>query len=368
MFSPESIERLKRSIEKGAPLSGPSDVQILPTPRCNASCVFCPINAIPAPLADRAPRFSMYKNDLSGGLLDRLADELYHLGGLRRLTITGGEPLLYRFFIPAVFQFTRSFPDSELTVVTNGIRLKIFAAFLARAGVHNVTVSINAGTDESYQAQNPGAPGDAFEQIVEGVTALTRERKRAGVDVPRVTLSVVLTRASAGDTAALLELGKNTGADAVTFLPLMEIRIDGQSVNRGLKVEPGQFERFIDDVARCGEEAREHGFYLGYAGSAEDNGAISDNGLYRSQPCYAGHTFAAIYPNGDVRPCCHCETVMGNLGENSFSEIWHSEKYRRQREKMLHIAESGGSIDGCLCGECGYLYENREFHEKLEGR
>jgi MoaA/NifB/PqqE/SkfB family radical SAM enzyme len=366
MFSDESIENLRESIRAGRPLTGPTDVQIMPTPRCNATCGFCPLHAIPGPLMKHAPRFQMYKSDLSGGLLDRLADDLYYLGGLKRMTITGGEPLLYPFLVPMVFQFGRSIKGAELTVVTNGIKLKNFGAFFVHAGLHNLHVSINAGTEKSYCSQNPGAKHGLFDEILAGVETVTKERRRIEADRPHVTLSAVLTRASAGDVEALFEIGRRTGVDAVTFIPLMEIRLEGESINRGRRVTEDQLKNFHEDMEEFSGRAGAEGFFMGYAGSRGDRGVMDSGDLYGRQPCYSGYTFAAIYPNGDVRPCCHCEPVMGNLCERSFIDIWNSVEYQEQRERMMRIHEGGGSLPGCFCGECGYSYENREFHKKIE--
>lgn len=364
MFSEESISSLRDSLAAGRPEAGPTDVQVLPTPRCNASCRFCPLQSAES-LAGHAPRFSMYQSDLPGGLLDRLADDLYYLGGLRRLTITGGEPLLYSHFIPMVFQFGRSFPEAELMVVTNGIRLKNFGAFFAHAGLSSLHVSINAGSDITYREQNPEARPETFDEIVAGIETVIKERRRLKTGTPRVTLSVVLTRSSAADVESLYELGRRTGVDAVTFVPLMEIRTPNAAVNSGLRVSKEEFQRFLGDVARFSDLALGLGFYLGYAGADEDGGVIGSGGLYLRQPCYAGYTFAAIYPNGDVRPCCHCEPVMGNLTESSFIEIWNSPRYQEQRKKMLDIRTAGKDLAGCFCGECGYLYENREYRRLI---
>lgn len=365
MFSDESIKNLKDSIIADNPATGPVDVQILPTPRCNANCAFCPLCAIPEHLMKHTPRFHTYKSDLPGGLIDRLADDLYHLGGLKRMTITGGEPLLYSFIVPVVYGFSNSFPDTKMTIVTNGIKLAPVAPFFVHLGVDNITVSINAGSAKSYQAQNPGAGSGVFDEVVAGVSALNEAKKKRGFNKPHVTLSAVLTRASAGDVEALFEIGKKTGADAVTYVPLMEVRLAGESVNENLIVQPDRFKKFLDDVGRFSEPAKNEGIYLGYAGGQDDKGVMQSRGLYRSQPCYSGHTFAAIYPNGDVRPCCHCESIMGNLQEASFIDIWTSKKYQEYRARMLNIQEHGSELDGCLCHECGYTYENSEFHRRL---
>jgi MoaA/NifB/PqqE/SkfB family radical SAM enzyme len=364
MFAQETIQTLRDSIAAKKPVTGPSDVQILPTSRCNAACRFCPLHAIPEPLLKQTPRFSP-SGDFPGGLLDRLADDLYYLGGLKRLTITGGEPLLYSHIVPMVFQFAHSFPDARLSLVTNGTRLNKFGALLVHAGIADLHVSLNAGTERTYREQNPQAEDGTFTGIVTGIETVMKERRRINRDTPKLTLSVVLTRASALDVEALFELGRRTGVEAVTFVPLMRIILDKQSMNEELRVSADRFQRFLDQVKVFGEKARGEGFFLGYAGSDRDRGVMDSGGLYERQPCYAGYSFAAIYPSGDVRPCCHCEPIMGNLQKQSFVDIWRSERYQRMREQMMSIGQNASAIPGCLCAECGYVYENEKFHEKL---
>jgi radical SAM protein with 4Fe4S-binding SPASM domain len=364
MFSKKSINNLDASIKSGKLETGPTDIQILPTPHCNASCVFCPLISKSKGLMEQAPRFNMYDNDLSGGLLDRLADDLYHMGGLKRVTLTGGEPLLYKFLIPLVFQFRSSFKETELSIVTNGILLNMYAQFFANIGLQNLTVSLNAGTQESYAMQNPGAGKTTFHKILDSVATVVAQRNSLKKDNPKTTLSVVLTKHNAQDVEALFDIGRKIGVDAVTFVPLMKIMLGDEEVNRELVVSEDQLSKFKEDVVTYSELALEEGFYLGYAGKPDDDGTINNSGLYKNQPCYSAHSFAAIYPNGDVRPCCHCEPVMGNLTKYSFSEIWNSKKYQSMRERMLNI-QNEGIIDGCLCDECGYSYENAEFHRLL---
>lgn len=105
---------------------------------------------------------------------------------------------------------------------------------------------------------------------------------------------------------------------------------------------------------------------MGYAGLPDDKGVLDAKDLYARQPCYAGYAFSAIFPNGDVRPCCHCEPVMGNLQHSSFADIWFSDRYQEYRQRMLDITEKG-LLPGCLCHECGYLFENEQIGRGLAG-
>ena len=62
-------------------------------------------------------------------------------------------------------------------------------------------------------------------------------------------------------------------------------------------------------------------------------------GKPRLLPCEAGTENFFVDPWGEIRPCNGLEESMwmdsmGNLGEQSFDEIWHGEKARHVREKV----------------------------------
>ncbi|MEK7357291.1 MAG: SPASM domain-containing protein [Bdellovibrionota bacterium] len=55
------------------------------------------------------------------------------------------------------------------------------------------------------------------------------------------------------------------------------------------------------------------------------------------RPCYVPTHVVTVTVSGNILPCFedfHEEMVMGNLRENSISEIWNSEKYRQMRKEL----------------------------------
>ena len=367
MFSADSIQNLRRSLAQQRPLTGPLDLQILPTTRCNAACVFCPLQAADEETKRRyAPRWLQSGENLPSGLVDRLLDDLYHLGGLRRVHITGGEPLLYRHFLPLLFGFRQSFPQVELTVVTNGILLEKYAAVLAKVGIARLSVSLNAGTESGYRRQNPQAGADDFAAIVRGLKALSEEKQKAASALPLLSVTAVLTRANAGEVRPLFEICLAAGANALTFIPLMELEFDGRAGNRERVLSAEEFSRFQQALAAEQDRARARNLYLGFGGDPRFGGRLRHDDFYAKNPCYSGYAFAMIWPNGDVRPCCNCEELMGNLTQQSFPEIWYSPKYQDYRDRLLRLSDLGPP-PLCACAECGYLYENRTLHEALHG-
>jgi cyclic pyranopterin phosphate synthase len=73
--------------------------------------------------------------------------------GVRKLRLTGGEPLLRRD-LPELIRRLPQGPDIDLALTTNGSLLRAHAAELARAGLQRVTVSLDALDDATFRSMN----------------------------------------------------------------------------------------------------------------------------------------------------------------------------------------------------------------------
>jgi MoaA/NifB/PqqE/SkfB family radical SAM enzyme len=363
LFSRETIEYLKQAVAERRVTRGPLDLQVLPTTRCNAACNFCPSQCVSA--ADKresAPRWLDADTDINVGVLDRLMDDLYRMGGLKRVHITGGEPLLYRRISLMLFILRKSFPDVEISLVTNGILLEKFADAIAESGISRVSISVNAARPESY-ARVSGVDAANLEKIKSGIRQLRSARDRKAQKFPQISVTAVLNRENHAEAEDMLKLGAESGADSVTYLALMDFPFAKDRAPFPA-LGPGEFARFMKDIERLQPAAREKNIWLGFTGAAEQGGRLRSGDAYKKMRCYAGYTFAMVWPDGSVRPCCNCETVLGNLSEQSFYQIWRSELAQKNRERMRQICEAGFP-ERCDCAECGYLYENREYDRVL---
>jgi len=69
-----------------------------------------------------------------------------------------------------------------------------------------------------------------------------------------------------------------------------------------------------------------------------------------SRGCLRMWTTAIVTVDGDVVPCCYDKFgghAMGNINDQSFSEIWNGEKYKSFRESVIR---SRSSVD--ICSQC----------------
>jgi cyclic pyranopterin phosphate synthase len=120
-------------------------VRVSVTDRCDFRCVYCMAeNMTFLPKADL----------LSLEELDRLCTAFIDLG-VRKLRLTGGEPLVRRnilWLIKELGRHLRSGALDELTLTTNGSQLAKHAAALAEAGVRRINVSLDTLDPERFQA------------------------------------------------------------------------------------------------------------------------------------------------------------------------------------------------------------------------
>ncbi|WP_118134393.1 GTP 3',8-cyclase MoaA [Oceanicella sp. SM1341] len=122
-----------------------SYLRVSVTDRCDFRCQYC--------MAEHMT-FLPKKELLSLEELDRLCSQFVRLG-VRKLRITGGEPLVRRGimgFFNAMGRHLESGALEELTLTTNGSQLRRHAADLYAAGVRRVNVSLDT-LDEAKFAE-----------------------------------------------------------------------------------------------------------------------------------------------------------------------------------------------------------------------
>jgi cyclic pyranopterin phosphate synthase len=123
------------------------DLRISVTDRCNFRCVYC----MPKEVFGRDHRFLDRKELLSFEEITRIARSFVDLG-VKKLRITGGEPLVRRDLERLISMLAEL--DVDLTLTTNGSLLPQKAQALADAGLKRITVSLDSLDDATFRALN----------------------------------------------------------------------------------------------------------------------------------------------------------------------------------------------------------------------
>jgi cyclic pyranopterin phosphate synthase len=124
------------------------DLRISVTDRCNFRCVYC------MPKEIFGPDYQFLHRDqiLTFEEITRLA-RLFAAQGVRKVRLTGGEPLVRRD-LPVLVKMLAEIPDLDLTLTTNGSLLTRQAKALKEAGLKRVTVSLDSLDDETFKRMN----------------------------------------------------------------------------------------------------------------------------------------------------------------------------------------------------------------------
>jgi len=205
-------------------------LRISVTDRCDLRCVYC--------MAEHMT-FLPKREVLELEELARIASAFIGLG-VRKLRITGGEPLVRKGVMGLIENLGRHLRSSaleELTLSTNGTRLAEFAHDLARAGVRRINVSLDTLKPDLFRRLTRG--GDVS-KVVAGIDAA----QAAGLHVKINT--VALKDDNAAELPDLIAWAHGRGLDAtlIETMPMGEVEADRTDQFLSLKAVRRDFESF----------------------------------------------------------------------------------------------------------------------------
>ena len=182
------------------------------TDRCDLRCVYC---------MSEHMTFLPKAEVLSLDELDRLASAFVGLG-VKKLRLTGGEPLMRKGFMGLVERLGRHLKTGaldELTLTTNATQLERYAADLARLGVKRINVSLDTLKPDLFARITRG--GD-LARVLAGIEAAREEGLAVKIN------AVALKTDNAGEIPDLIAWAHGRGMDMtlIETMPMGEIDED----------------------------------------------------------------------------------------------------------------------------------------------
>lgn len=295
------------------------------TSRCNSRCVYCQ--------CWRVGRM----DEISSADYHEVLSQLYTLG-VRRLILTGGEPLLRKDLEVIV----RTGYDRRLhtSVVTNGIALtpqRLEA--LIQSGLLGLTLSLDTLNPVLYRCLRGVEISPAIQAV-----SLLEQAARQGLSV---SINVVLTALNYTDLPKLVRYTDQRG------IPLMiqPCNIDSRPELDYLiptQAEIPKVQAVIDEL-----------IVMKAAGAR----ILSSESFLHNIPtywklkgvppvknCYYGHVTVTIKSTGEVCSCWRMP-IVGRIPDQSIFSIWNGEAFAFQREKMAE-----GRCPGCWLA-CSFDWE-----------
>ncbi|WP_372801953.1 GTP 3',8-cyclase MoaA [Paracoccus seriniphilus] len=215
------------------------------TDRCDFRCVYC--------MAEHM-QFLPKADLLTLEELDRLCTSFIGLG-VRKLRITGGEPLVRRGIMGFFRQISRHLGEGldELTLTTNGSQLGKYAQELVDCGVRRVNVSLDTLDPEKFARITRWG---RLQQVLDGIEAAARAGLRVKIN------AVALKGVNDSELFDLVNWCGQQGHD-LTFIEVMpmgdlgnEDRLDQYWPLTDLRAQLAQRFTLIDLAERTGGPAR----------------------------------------------------------------------------------------------------------------
>ena len=282
--------RMKFFEENG--ITAPFTVVINPTMRCNLMCTGC-------------YSYKYSRGDIDYKYLQKLLREVRSYG-VRFITISGGEPLLYK----DLFEMLREFDDMAFLMYTNGLMIdESMAKRIAEAGNLFPAISVEGFEHETDERRGKGV----FQSVLNAMRLLRENGVFFGFSVtPTSRNSDIVSRDDFIDF--FIEKGALFGW-LFTYIPV------GKSPDINLMATPSQRELLRKKTR---EWAYKKPIFLG---DFFNDGCCTGGCLSASRYCY-------VTIDGYVQPCTFVQFATHNIKEHTFIEIWKSNLFATIRKRQ----------------------------------
>src|SRR5687768_13186811 len=186
------------------------DLRISVMDRCNFRCPYC----MPRETYHDAYRFLKSSERLDFPELLKLA-RVFVRAGVRKIRITGGEPLLRPNLAEFIGDLTTIAGIEDIALTTNGVLLAKYASELKAAGLGRITVSLDTLDPDVFAKMSGGFGGVA--EVLDGI----EHARRAGL--APIKINTVVQRGVNDHTVMdLLAHFRGTGV-IVRFIEYMDV-------------------------------------------------------------------------------------------------------------------------------------------------
>ena len=282
---------------------------VIVTYRCNARCTMC--NRYKAP--------SRPDEEISIETIKKLPKMYF-------TNITGGEPFI-REDLPDIVRELYKKSD-RIVISTNGF----FTDRIIKLCEEFPNVGIRISIEGLEQTNNEiRGLNDGFNK---GYSTL---KKLVEMKHPDVGFGMTVQDKNAKDLVALYDLSNEMGMEfATASLHNSFYFVEAKNIIHDRPMVAKEFENLINKLLASKSPKKWFRAYF-------NHGLINYiYGQKRLLPCDMAFDTFFIDPYGDVMPCngTKCKQVMGNLNEQSWNELWNSEKAEKVRNSVRHCSRN----------------------------
>lgn len=304
----------------------PLIVSVEPTNACNMKCPMCPTGL------DRLTR--------KKGMMDvdgfaRLLDQIERTTLI--MTFWGiGESTLHPRLYEMIAMAKRRGIFTMLTM--NGTNFDPVA--MLDSGLDYLVVSFDGTREASYA---PVRRGGSLEHAVAGVRAIVAERRRRGVDFPKINMGFIVTRLNQEELAGLDAFAREIGFDAVRPKYLHTITKETAEQLRPTRPEL---------VGTLGQQG---------PGRQLDDEIPGIPKVLAKNGCGLLWEYAMVFQDGRLAPCCYdwdATSPLGNAFTGDFAALWHGGAYADLRRRATFDKQSLDLCRHCEGGDISVFFSD----------
>ena len=333
---------------------GPYVVVIGGKYNCNYKCVFCEwFSSIGKKLgeeinADCYVNLDVYRN---------VVRELRGLG-TKIILIDYLEPFTDSDLIEKIEIAKQT--NLKCIVITNGSLIdEQNAEKLVNLKLDYLNISINAGKAETYPLIHLTETEQTFERIVSMIKLIQKLKKQKRTIFPQIRLSIVVCNRNYQEIERFVELCNETGVKNALIKKMVPT---SKEIADELDLTCEQEKEIKENLAQALKTAKKHKINVDI-----EWGDSLDSKNAQNLPCYYGWLFSFVDVSGYVHPCCFQDRdpncSMGNIREDSFTNLWFSEKYRDFRKNYRSIDKRRKM--GCQCNHPSCFSNNQQIYKIL---
>lgn len=254
------------------------------TDRCNLRCTYC----MPVEGVETMPHDELLSYEELYSVIEKFVSL-----GVKKLRITGGEPLVRKDVVKFIEQVAKLDKLEDIAMTTNGLLLKELALPLKKAGLHRVNISLDTLDQNRYKLMTRGGE---LKSVLEGI----QTAKEVGL---KIKLNCVVNKGINDDEVGrFIQLTQDWGVD-VRFIELMPIGQNIQYAQEHFYSNEIILNQFPELKPVKAEDPSSPARYYQLDGAKGKVGLISPLSCNFCAYCNR----LRLTPDGKLKPCLHSD-------------------------------------------------------------
>jgi radical SAM protein with 4Fe4S-binding SPASM domain len=315
----------------------PIHLQMESTDACNLNCTTCSRDIL-------IKKSRLLDEKVWKKVIDETRPSNINVSGI-------GEPFLH----PDIFEIVKyaKSKGSIINCATNFTRIHGRYREIVDSGISQLKVSIDSINRETFKSIRGE---DCFDEIIDNIRNIVKMRNSLKRDTPAIRFNFAVQHLNYKQAPELIDLAADIGVEGIYFQYLEYVDMEGR---KGMLTGDMTKESLLEVLKETEKRAAEKGILTNldiwwrdfdiFWNKMQPIAEFQPN----SKQCYFPWFSTWVSADGWIRPCPIMpwtldEGRMGNLAQQSFSEIWNGPKYRELRAALARGERPTRSCKTCV--------------------